>query len=79
MLPRVIPKTIYANLPAFWSFSFELTIPTPKNCKQNILVILVAKAISVQEPCVKCLTVHILKFEILQTNKKMKQKCSVFS
>ena len=39
------------------------------NCKTN----------SVQEPCVKCLAVHILKFEILQTIKKIKQKCSVFS
>ena len=37
------------------------------------------KANSVEEPCVKCFAVHILKFEILQTNKKMKQKLSVFS
>ena len=36
------------------------------------------KANSVQKPCAKCLAVHILKFEILQTNKKMNQKCQVF-
>ena len=31
----------------------------------------------VQEPCVKCLAVHILHFEILGTNKKINQKCPV--
>ena len=38
-----------------------------------------SKADSVQEACVQCLAVHILKFQILQTNRKMKPKCSVFS
>ena len=32
------------------------------------------KANSVQEPCIKCLTVHTLKFEILKPALKMKQK-----
>ena len=31
-----------------------------------------SKASSVQEPFVKCLAVHILKFEISQTNKEIK-------
>ena len=68
-------KFFYAS-PALWSFyetefkiwavlsriSFQL-IKEAKLCWKY------SKANSVQEPCVKCLAVHILKFEILQTKK----------
>ena len=59
--------TVWSNL--LWIFSLLHIHIIQWLCKAN----------SVQEACIKCLAVHILKFEILQTNKKMKQKCSVFT
>ena len=44
----------------------------------NVNVVKV-KTSSVQEPCIKCLAVHILEFEMFQIDKKLNQKCPEFT